>query len=95
MRQPIFISSLAAILFSLFLNNDAFAWDNKITHRDLSSYAAQSSVLSKDKGDYLKNLGFDKGLLSVFRWDGSSTINIGYVSDWLREGAELEDEGSN
>ena len=71
------------------LNKNAFSWDNEKTHRDLSRYAAENSVLSKSKGNYLENFGFDKGLDEVFTWN-----NIGKdVRKWLQDGAELEDAG--
>jgi hypothetical protein len=38
------------------------AWDENVTHPDLSEIAAESSVLSKTNGDYLENLGFSNEL---------------------------------
>lgn len=39
------------------------AWDDKVTHPDLSRIAARTSILENQ--DYLKNIGFFKGLDQV------------------------------
>ena len=67
-----------------------YSWDNDVTHKDLSRSAAENSILSNANGDYLKNIGVDKGLKESFKWNKKQTI-----VDWLREGAKLEDAGSN
>ncbi|MBI4688570.1 MAG: hypothetical protein HY756_12495 [Nitrospirae bacterium] len=81
------ISLTLFILFGFVLNNIALSWDDKVTHKDLSQFAAENSVLSKTKGDYLKNLGFERGVKEPLKWNATKTI-----LDWLREGAELEDK---
>ena len=80
----------SVVLCGFFYNKEALSWDNKKTHRDLSKIAAEQSVLSKSKSNYLKNLGFKDELLESFKWNG----NEKYVIDWLQEGADLEDKGS-
>lgn len=92
-KKSFFIISF--FLLTLVYCRDVYSWDNVVTHKDLSYYAALNSILSKDKGDYLKNIGFYKGLLEVFQWDGSSSLKIGNINDWLREGSYREDAGSN
>ena len=99
--KKICIVKLSLLVFLIFSFHDPVsAWDNQVTHRDLSKYAAASSTLrlcnnaQDQKCDYLKNLGLDKGLLEILEWNGSSTIKKGKVEDWLREGAFLEDAGS-
>ena len=81
------ISLTLTILFGVVCNNIALSWDDKVTHKDLSEYAAENSVLDKNKGDYLKNLGFVEELKAEFRLSGSKQS----VTKWLREGAMLED----
>ena len=79
------------ILFTLsgfIFNNIALSWDNKTTHKQLSEYAVENSVLDKNKGDYLKNVGFEGGLKEEFKINGVKKT----VSDWLAEGADLEDK---
>lgn len=83
---------VALLLFGFIFYEDAAAWNDSVTHMDLSRYAGESSVLGKD--DYLKNLGFSNGLLETFEWSGSTTIKKGSVKAWLAEGALLEDSGS-
>ncbi len=88
MNKITFIYITLFALFSFVFNgNNAFSWDNKVTHRDLSEYAAVSSVLGKDKGDYLKNLGFDEGLKEELKCVETKRT----IKKWLAEGAELED----
>lgn len=85
------ISLMLFILFGFVFNNIALPWDNNVTHKDLSQFAAENSVLSKGKGDYLKNLGFEKGLDEIFKWSGTEQK----IKKWIAEGAFREDEGSN
>ncbi|ETX06308.1 MAG: hypothetical protein ETSY2_17910 [Candidatus Entotheonella gemina] len=59
------------------------------THEDLSGYAADHSVLGKDNQNHLKYLGFAKGLQERLRLGRSKQT----VKDWIKEGAELEDDG--
>jgi hypothetical protein len=77
-------------LLSFAFYEGTLAWDNTVTHKDLSEIAAESSVLSKKKGDYLKNLGFSNELEEYLQW-GSDKKKI---RNWLREGADLEDAGN-
>lgn len=88
MNNKSFLLGLIVLFGSVFCGN-ILAWDNDVTHKDLSKYAAENSVLSKGNGDYLENLGINNALDEYFLWD-----QIKYnIKDWLREGAELEDAG--
>jgi hypothetical protein len=91
MRKLILINFILVGFFSLLQVREVFPWDNNVTHKDLSEHAADNSVLSKNKGDYLKNLGFNTGLDEVFTWQGETLT----VTKWLRKGAYAEDAGSN
>ncbi len=82
-----FISATLFVFFSFVLSIDGLAWDDGVTHKDLSEFAAENSVISKSKGDYLKKLGFEKGLDEIFKWGEAEQK----VRKWLRAGAELED----
>lgn len=75
------------VLLNLALSSPVLSWDDKVTHRDISEIASNNSILSKSKGDYLKNLGFDKGLMQELEWGTKNLI----IKKWLAEGAELED----
>jgi hypothetical protein len=88
MKKP-FISLIMLILFGVIFSNIALSWDDKTTHKYLSQYAAENSVLSKNKGDYLKNLGFVDALDTSIKWSEEKSI-----TKWLQEGAELEDAGN-
>ncbi len=81
------ISLILFILFYFAFNNIALSWDDGVTHKALSKFAAENSVLDKNKGDYLRNLGFEKGLEEYLKWNKDKKIK-----DWLRDGAELEDQ---
>ena len=91
MKNIIFIGVIIASLFSLVLNENALAWDNEVTHRDISEIAANNSVLSTSKGNYLKNLGLANGLMQPLIWGAKNLL----IKKWLAEGAYLEDAGSN
>ena len=67
------------ILISFLHSTAAWPWDNTVTHKDLSEYAAQNSVLSKNIGAYLKNLGFNKDLFEEFLWENENLA----VIKWL------------
>ncbi|HDZ62034.1 MAG TPA: hypothetical protein ENH40_02675 [Nitrospirae bacterium] len=87
MNKQIFVSVTLFILFSLVFGKEALSWIEE-THMNLSKYSAESSVISEDKDDYLKNLGFDKGLGEYFTWR-NATDNI---RNWIANGANLEDK---
>lgn len=83
------ISLTLFILFGFVFNNIALSWDDSVTHKDLSEYAAGSSVLDKNKGDYLRNIGFVDALDTQVKWGEEKSIK-----KWLAEGANLEDKSS-
>ena len=85
------ISFCLILTVSVFMfSKNALSWDNEKTHQDLSKYAAENSVLSKTKGDYLKNLSFNKGLEEIFIWNNRGLD----VIKWFQEGADFEDIGT-
>lgn len=84
-----YISLLLFILVGFVFNRIALSWNDDTTHMQLSEFAADNSVLSKGKGDYLKNLGFVDGLTTNLKWGTEKT-----VKKWLAEGALLEDAGA-
>ncbi len=79
------ISLTLSIIFVLVFNNIALSWTGE-THANLSKYAAENSVLSKNKDDYLKNLGFVDALDTSVKWGEEKSI-----TKWLAKGADLED----
>jgi Tol biopolymer transport system component len=81
------ISLTVFILFGFVFNSIALSWDDDVTHKDLSEYAAGSSVLDKNKGDYLKNFGFVDALDTQVKWGEEKSIK-----KWLQEGAYREDK---
>lgn len=89
MKKKIFFDALS-VLFSIIFSMDALSWDNEITHRDISEASAKISILSKEKGDYLKNLGLKDGIGEYLKWGTSEKT----IEKWIAEGAFLEDEGT-
>jgi hypothetical protein len=76
-------SVLILLMFiHFFSDNILYAWDDDITHPDLSDIAARKSVLGVQ--DYLKNIGFSKGL--------DEKVNGKELFKWVRDGAKLEDK---
>jgi len=88
--KKIIIAVSLFILLNFILVSNVLSWDNDVTHKDLSSFAAENSILNKNNGDYLKNLGFSKELLEEFKWNQDRKT----VKDWLRDGAFYEDAGN-
>ncbi|MBI4697891.1 MAG: hypothetical protein HY758_03000 [Nitrospirae bacterium] len=86
MLQLRFISAILIMCIISISGNNALSWEDGTTHKSLAQYASENSVLSKTKGDYLKILGFNKGLKEELKWN--DTINI---TQWLQAGAGLED----
>jgi hypothetical protein len=78
------ISSLSGLI------ENALSWNEERTHRFLSEYAADNSALSVDKGNYLRYLGFNRGLDEPLKLNGTEHD----IRKWLQEGAELEDASS-
>ncbi|MCC7201740.1 MAG: hypothetical protein IT393_03610 [Nitrospirae bacterium] len=46
------------ILYLFYCSINVAAWDDDPTHQDLSEKAAEHSILSPLRGDYLQYLGF-------------------------------------
>ena len=88
MKQTHIILTLSILFSFVVFDNIALCWDNKITHMQLSEYAADNSVLDKSQGDYLRNLGFVGSLAARVKWGEEKSIK-----KWLTEGARLEDAG--
>ena len=89
------MKKLFSILIMLFIFSNfafserAFSWEGTPTHKDITNYAAENSILSESKGDYLSNLGFTDGLKEVLKWTKEKDVKY-----WLQEGSALEDEGN-
>jgi hypothetical protein len=94
MKKIVFINVSIFVLIGFIFRQDALSWNAEITHKHLSQYAGENSVLNKDKGDYLKNFGFDNGLKEKFKWDGNNTIREGSVTEWIEDGGVEEDAGN-
>jgi hypothetical protein len=88
MKKKILINLILFVSFNVLQINNVFPWDNEVTHRDLSKYAADRSSLGKDKGDYLRNVGFNLGLDEVLIWRGENWT----ATRWLQAGADFEDK---
>jgi hypothetical protein len=81
-----FVGLTLFILLGFALNNTALCWDNETTHMQLSEYAVDNSILDKDSGDYLRNLGFIDALGTRVKWGEDKSIK-----KWFQDGAKLED----
>jgi hypothetical protein len=89
MKRTLFIIVSFFVVYSVSLNKEALCWVESTTHRNLSEFAARNSVLDKNKGDYIMNLGLENGLDEGFKWNETKTL-----LEWIEEGAELEDKGA-
>ena len=70
--------------------NDCVAWDDVVTHRDLSQISAEHSIIGAQI-NYLQKIGYADGLNSMLTWSGTTLE----VYKWIRGGAQSEDAGSN
>ena len=69
----------------------AISWDDDTTHRDLSSVAAQRSVLGTG---YLETvLSMKDGLSTKLQWSGGQGGTTKEIRKWIEEGAKYEDAG--
>ncbi len=89
MKRNIFGALILFLLLSVVFTDYAFPWA-EATHGYLSEYASESSVLNKNKDNYLKNLGFENGLEEYFQLGNVRNK----IRDWLSAGAHLEDASS-
>ncbi|MFA5352806.1 MAG: hypothetical protein WC291_01120 [Thermodesulfovibrionales bacterium] len=90
MKRVFYLSLTLFVALTSIICHNAFPWDNEVTHRDLSGFAADFSVLSLSKGNYLSKIGFKEGLSEFLKWGSSERT----VKKWLHEGAYREDEGN-
>lgn len=72
-----------------FYCNEADAWDNEVTHKELSKYATDASLFNSLS--YFRNLGLNEGLKQKLK--GNSATKT--IMEWLQEGAYDEDAGSD
>jgi hypothetical protein len=81
---------LLVLLPALLLPAMTEAWNDSITHRDLSEKATEHSILGPARGDYLKRLGFTQNLAETFMADGETRR----VKQWIGYGSVQEDAGN-
>jgi hypothetical protein len=85
----IYFLLIFTVLFTVFNQEEVYAWKIE-THKLLSRRAAENSVLSTNKGNYLNTLGFNNGVEEEFRWNSEKKT----VTKWIETGADLEDAGT-
>ena len=90
MNRRIYVIAVFLLFACFAFNERAVSWEGDPTHKDITEYAAKNSVLSVTNGDYLKNIGFEKGLEEPLEWGDKSEL----VKEWLAIGSALEDAGS-
>ena len=95
MKKSLVFLALIAISLAFCCNKPAWCWDHEVTHRDLTNYAIDQSILAPSKGDYLRAISLDN-FDEVLFWsehvcdDKTHQIDCS-VKDWLKYGAEKED----
>ena len=89
MKKALPIVITVFVVLNILLSGNALSWDENITHKSLSEFAAKNSVLAENMGDYMKNLGFQNGLDEGFTWNETKTL-----LEWIQEGAKLEDNSN-
>ena len=92
------ILSITLLIITSLSYNHAFlyAWDDQITHKALTEQAALKSVLHRSYGNYLPNIGFFD-IDEILHWDNKACDDETgetecTIKEWLRYGAEKEDE---
>jgi|GEM_PF-4414697 len=56
MFKKLSICLTLALVYCLALSDHALSWNEERTHRDLSSFALDNSVLGQSKGNYLESV---------------------------------------
>ena len=74
----------------------AWGWNDEVTHKDLTNYAADKSALASTKKDFFISMGFTKAFDELLPapgqvCDDKTQKTDCTVIDWLRYGAEKED----
>ncbi len=93
-RRKIFSILIIMIAIVLFIT-PAWSWDDEVTHKDLTGFAADQSVLNSVQVNYLSIIGIEN-LNEILLWpghvcdDNARKINCSF-KDWLKYGAEKED----
>lgn len=77
-------------MFLILNNSEVLSWDDKVTHKEISRYAAENSAVKIAQDDYLKRLGFKKGLEETLQWETTTDR----IKEWIAKGGELEDAGN-
>jgi hypothetical protein len=95
MKKYLIVCALSFGIISFFNNRLVWGWDNTVTHKDLTAYAADRSVLASNFGDYLSNIGLEN-LNQKLLWPGQICDDKTQktdcsIKDWLKYGAEKED----
>src|SRR6266568_1944980 len=81
--------AITVLLMNISIYQIAFAWEETVTHMDLSRYASEV-MLDFSKSTYLKDIGLEEGLKHELVWGDSKKT----IKDWIAEGGKLEDAGS-
>ena len=72
-----YLQSIIFTFFMLIAIGQAYSWgplpagfdsSGHTAHTDITSYAVKQSVLSPERGDYLKNFGFSSYFLTPLVW---------------------------
>ncbi|MEM2983220.1 MAG: hypothetical protein QXH17_08675, partial [Candidatus Bathyarchaeia archaeon] len=84
MNNKVLMSTIFSFFCIILSNEDCLPWGIK-THKILSEHSVKNSILNQK--DFLKGLGFDKGLIHKLQWNNKNWS----VLDWIKYGSERED----
>ncbi len=96
MKHSGIFSTLIIVIAVVLFNTPVLGWDNEVTHKDLTGYAADHSILNTGKGNFLHKIDLED-LNKILLWSGqvcddkSRQTNCS-IKDWLKYGAKKEDE---
>ncbi|MDA8139428.1 MAG: hypothetical protein M0036_12320 [Desulfobacteraceae bacterium] len=102
MKNSVRLLFMVITITIAFFHDVSWSWNDEVTHRDLTDYATNYSVLGPNE-DYLNRIGFKTGLGELlpgaangFPWpstvcDDKTKQTICTIKDWLKYGAEKED----
>jgi Tol biopolymer transport system component len=94
MKKQFIIQYAIWIIFSIFQTVNAWGWNDEVTHKSITDYAASNSKWSNE--DRIRSIGFRK-LDDILIWDGHicddrTKKNNCTLIDWLLYGSEKEDK---
>ena len=99
MKKLLHLVLLSLVIYSIYAH-EALAWNDDVTHKDLTDRAIDASSFLHSDANNLQSIGFTENLNEVLFWknhvcDDKTKKKKCNIRDWLKYGAEKEDAAIN